>query len=117
MISAHSFNTLCNKCFSIIASVVINVSIVARLGAIIPAPFVHPPIVISPLFVSTHMAVSFTVVSVVIIAFAKSSPLSSANPSTSTSFIPVIVSTGKGTPITPVDAINTLSAFISRASA
>ena len=94
-----------------------NESIVARLGAIIPAPFVQPPIVKSPAFVSTHTAVSFTVVSVVIIAFAKLIPLSSARLSIKTSFKSIIFSTGKGTPITPVDAINTLSLFISNPSA
>ena len=77
----------------------------------------QPPIVISPLFVSTQIAVSLTVVSVVIIAFAKSSPLSSAKPSTSTSFTLTILSTGKGIPITPVDAIKILSALISKTSA
>ena len=69
-----SLNALCSAFFVIAASVVINASIVHIFGWIIPDHFAIPPIVTVSPPISNVTAISFSFVSVVMIAFAASCP-------------------------------------------
>src|SRR3990172_11985037 len=97
-------------------SVVRKQSIVARFGAIIPAPFVIPPIVTSLLFIFNLTAMSFCFVSVVIMARATLLPCVGVLPrDVAAVLIPAkILSIGRGLPIIPVEATRISSSEIFR---
>ena len=98
----------------IAASVVMNPSIVAMFGSIIPEPLTHPPTVILLPPIATVAAASFGLVSVVITAFATASDFSRERPSAfAAAFAPAAsLSTGSRRPITPVDATSTSNGSI-----
>ena len=93
------------------ASVVMKQSIVAMLGEIMPAPFTQPPIRTRCSPISKEIATSFSCVSLVMIALAKSLPLFNARPSTSCGMCGVIRAIGIGRPITPVEQTPTSVRF------
>ncbi len=73
-------------------------------GWIIPAPFAMPPIVIGPPGVSTRTAQCLGLVSVVMIARAASMPPSVESLRAASRSPRSTLSTGSGTPITPVES-------------
>jgi hypothetical protein len=83
---------------------------VAIFGAIIPAPFTVPAIVTLAPDMSSCLTACLALVSVVIIALAKSRPAVEAALNLSTAFAmpAVIFLIGKGLPIMPVDATSTV---------
>ena len=101
----------------IAASVVMNTSMVARLGWIIPLPFPMAPIrqVFPP--ISNSQAASFITVSVVIMASAAALFPSYESPFTRSSMPSAIGLIFNGCPITPVEATITSSLSMPRASA
>src|SRR3954468_15185976 len=86
------------------ASVVRTTSIVARLGASMPAPFAIPPTVQPPSGPLRCCTVVFGTESVVMIARAASGPPSSESAWTAAETPAVSLSMGSRTPISPVDA-------------
>ena len=101
-------------CCSTDASVNINASIVAISGAIIPEPFANPAMLIVDPPISTEVPAPFEKVSVVMIARAAPSIPSDRKPSRKDSTTAAIRSLGSGTPITPVEAVNTCRSDIPR---
>src|SRR3954463_4525174 len=97
------FSARCSTAGSTTASVVRTTSIVARLGASIPAPFAMPPIV-QP---SRCCTVVFGTLSVVMIARAASGPPSSDSALAAAVTPAVSLSMGSRTPISPVLATAT----------
>ncbi len=91
------------------ASVVMNPSIVAMLGSIMPEPLLIPPTVtvFPPTTVRTHACLGR--VSVVMTAFSAASPCASSAPSSATAaFMPASSrSMGRRRPMTPVEATST----------
>ena len=81
------------------ASVVTKTSMVARLGAIIPTPFAHPPTRKPP----ASAVACLSTVSVVMIARAKSEPPSGVNAPVRIGRAASSGSTWTGSPITPVE--------------
>ena len=82
-----------------------------------PLPFAIPPTVMRRPATSRITAVCFAKVSVVMMAVAASSPVRSSSASTASGMAPRSLSTGNGTPITPVDATITSSGAHPRAFA
>jgi hypothetical protein len=97
----------CRSAGSIAASVVMNASIVAMVGAIIPAPFAIAPIRTAPAGVSISSEARLDALSVVRIASAvvRSSP--SVSRSNACAIPDSTAGIGNGTPITPVEATTT----------
>ncbi len=88
------------------ASVVTTASSVAMSGWIIPAPLAMPPMMMGPPGVSRRTATCFGLVSVVMIARAASTPPSGESFAAASRSPPDTLSTGRGTPMTPVESTN-----------
>jgi hypothetical protein len=95
------------------ASVWTKQSRVAKPGSIIPAPLACAEMVTPP----ARTAHRFGLLSVVMIACAKSSPPSADRPSTASNTPAVTASMSSGTPIVPVSATTTVRGSTSSASA
>ena len=110
--STAIFKASFSKTPSIFASVVINPNVVAILGCIMPEPFAIPPIVIflSPYIIAT--AISFFIISVVIIASLAPIWPCLLRLFTNSSIFSSIKSIFNGFPITPVDATKTSLSLI-----
>ena len=112
-------NASYNIDFEIFTSVIIKPNIVHILGWIIPEPLHIPPIVHVFPPISNSKAISFGIVSVVIMASAAKWPPSKLSSNVGASnWIPfVILSIGSWAPITPVEATSTCLFSISNALA
>ena len=110
-----------NACFNIFpvmaASVVMNPSMVAIFGAIIPEPLAQPPMITGfPPTVSRTVR-SLITKSVVRIPWANALPPAGDNAAVSSGRAAVILSMGNGFPIIPVEATRTSVALIPNAVA
>ena len=99
------------------ASVTTKASMVAMSGAIIPEPLAIPAMVTGTPSIWHLAAAPLGKVSVVMIARAAASMPSARKPAARSATRPVIFSTGRRWPITPVEATNTSSGGQSRAAA
>ena len=110
-------SAFCSISGEIAASVVMNTSMVAMLGWIMPLPLAMPPIrqVLPPS--SNSAAISFGMVSVVMMPKAASRPPSSLSLDTSSPMPFLMGSRLRGCPITPVDATTTSEGLMPKASA
>jgi|GEM_PF-4555552 len=98
-------------------SEVMKQSIVAMLGWIMPEPLAMAPMVTAAPPTSNSTAISFFMVSVVRMASRASMEPAFESPATRASMPPSIGATSSWTPMTPVDATTTSSAFTGRRSA
>ena len=105
--SVASESIFCSTSRSMAASVNTKPSIVAMSGAIIPEPLQNPAMVTRWPPSGSTSAAPLGKVSVVMIARAASSPASSCRFAFSSSSLAAIFSWGRGSPITPVEAIQT----------
>jgi hypothetical protein len=96
------FSAACRTPASTTASVVSTTSIVARLGASMPAPLAIPPTVQPPSGPLRACTVVFGTLSVVMIARAAAGPPSSDSSLTAAVTPAVSLSMGRRTPISPV---------------
>src|SRR5689334_3741401 len=114
---ADSTSARCSIAGGTCASVVMNPSIVAMFGSIIPDPFAIAPTTNDPRDVVTRTECSFGNGSVVMIARAASPPLPRASAEHACWIPGMTRSIGSPTPMTPVDATRTCSGGHPSASA
>jgi hypothetical protein len=115
--STASTSARCSTGGDTTASVVMKPSIVAMLGAIMPAPLAMPPTWNVPAGVDTETAAALGLTSVVMIAHAASWWARRESDRAAKSAPPRILPGSSCTPITPVDAIRTWLAAQPRADA
>src|SRR6266566_6054059 len=108
--SATRRSSGCSAAGSPAASVVSTASSVAMSGWIIPAPLAIPPTVIMPAGVSKRTAQCLGRVSVVMMARAASGPPSAVRCAAAVCRPLLICSSGRGTPITPVESTSAVRA-------
>jgi len=111
-VAVAAFSRDCRTGRAMTASVATKPSMVAILGAIIPAPLAMPPMVTNLSPSSTRVLASFGTVSVVMMARAASAQPSARSTATSSGSACARKPTASCMPITPVEATRTFSGVV-----